>query len=223
MSGQTGVISSQIGVLVVDDHPLTRIGVRNILQTDPTFAVLGEAADCHTAIDLLRQLQPDVLLLDMAMPGGSGIEVLRQLPANGNLQVVLVVTNIGKQQLVTALQLGVRGVVLKESAPQDLIEAIHAVIKGQYWIGQHVVGDLVNVLQNSPKFGKPDCFGLTARELQVISAIVDGCANKEIAQVFSITEDTVKRHLKNIFDKLGVSSRLELAMFAVNHDLVERS
>jgi two-component system, NarL family, nitrate/nitrite response regulator NarL len=213
-----------IGIVVIDDHPVVRIGLRNILQAEPVFAVLGEAADGQSAIDLVRKVNPDVVLLDLALPRCSGIEVLRQLPmTEKRLHVVLVVASIEKQQLVIAFQLGARGVVLKDSTADDLVEAIHAVSRGQYWIGQHIVGDLVDVLQQSPKPGKPEMFGLTPRELQVVSAIVEGCANKDIAQTFSITEDTVKRHLKNIFDKLGVSSRLELAMFAVNHNLVERS
>jgi two-component system, NarL family, nitrate/nitrite response regulator NarL len=216
--------SSQVGIVLVDDHPVVRIGLRNILQSEPSFAILGEAGDGSRAIEIIRSVQPNILLLDLSMPQCSGLDVLRQLSVTETrLNVLLVVSSIERQELVTALQLGVRGVVLKESTADELIEAIHAVIAGNYWIGQHVVGDLVNVLQHSPQHGKQDQFGLTARELQVTAAIVEGCANKDIAKMFTITEDTVKRHLKNIFDKLGVSSRLELAMFAINHNLVDRS
>lgn len=213
-----------IDVMIADDHPVVRIGLRCILQSEPSISIVAEAVDGKSAIELVQKTQPRMLLLDLAMPNATGLEVLKYLAeARLETRVLLVVSSIEKQQLVSALQLGVRGVVLKDSAATELLEAVHAVMAGQYWIGQHVVGDLVNVLQHSPNDSKRDCFGLTAREMQVVSAIVEGCANKDIAQMFSVTEDTVKRHLKNIFDKVGVSSRLELAMFAIHHSLVERS
>jgi DNA-binding NarL/FixJ family response regulator len=198
--------------------------LRAILQNAAGLALVGEAEDGRGAIELVRNLKPEVLLLDLVMPHVSGMDVLRALAGGGfTTRILLVVANVEKQQLVDALQLGVRGVVLKEAAPSELIEAIQAVVAGRYWMGQHVVGDLVNVLQHPPEDTKRGMFGLTSRELQVIAAIVEGCANKDIAQSLSVTEDTVKRHLKNIFDKVGVSSRLELALFAIHHSLVERS
>ena len=131
---------------------------------------------------------------------------------------------IEKAQVAQAIQLGARGVVLKESATQLLLRCIRAVMGGQYWVGDEVVSSLVEVLRDllpaADGGDRQDHFGITRREMEVINAIVSGYTNKDIAQKFSLSEQTVKHHLTNIFDKLGVSNRLELALFAVNHHLV---
>jgi DNA-binding NarL/FixJ family response regulator len=124
---------------------------------------------------------------------------------------------------VEALQLGARGVVLKDSATQLLLKAIQTVMSGEYWVGRESVSNLVQylqkLLQSSTKESRQKTFGLTERELQIAATVVAGFSNKEIAQHFKIAEDTVKHHMSNIFDKLGVSTRLELALFAVNHGM----
>jgi DNA-binding NarL/FixJ family response regulator len=130
---------------------------------------------------------------------------------------------MGKAEVAQAIQLGARGVILKESATQLLLQCIRAVKTGRYWIGHQMVSDLVealrDVLPTLHEHRPQNNFSITPREMEIIEAIVSGCANKEIAQKFSISEQTVKHHLTNIFDKLGVSNRLELALFAVNHHL----
>jgi two-component system, NarL family, nitrate/nitrite response regulator NarL len=213
----------RLGVLIVDDHPVVRLGLRTLLEAEPEFAVVGEAADGRDAINLAQRLEPDVIVLDLLMPRVSGLDVLRELTeTHGRFKVIVLTASIEKQQLVDALQLGARGVILKDSVTQELVRAIHAVSEGQYWIGQQRVGDLVDALERSlAEKSRQDNYGLTPRELQILPAIVEGCTNKDIAQRFSISEDTVKRHLTNIFDKLGVSSRLELGLFAINHRLVD--
>jgi two-component system nitrate/nitrite response regulator NarL len=214
----------QVGVLIADDHPVVRMGLRNLFQSDPEFRVVGEAADGQHALDLAYRLKPDLLLLDVAMPGLSGMEVLRQLFAAGaSTRIILVTATIDRQRLAQALQFGARGVVLKDTSPPHMFQAVRAVMNGQYWIGPQGVTDLVEALRQSLD-EKPDPsknFGLTSREMQVIAAIGEGCTNKDIAEKFAISEETVKRHLTNIFNKLGVFSRLELGMFAVNHHLLE--
>jgi two-component system nitrate/nitrite response regulator NarL len=128
-----------------------------------------------------------------------------------------------KEQIVEALQLGARGVVLKDSATQILLKSIRAVMNGEYWVGRESVSNLVQYLRTlvtpASAFPQRNKYRLTPRELEIIAAVVAGFANKEIAQYFKISEDTVKHHLSNIFDKVGVSSRLELALFAVNQSL----
>ena len=155
-----------------------------------------------------------------------GVDALREMssgPESRSVRVVLLTAAAEKDQIVEALQLGARGVVLKDSATQILLKSIRAVMNGEYWVGRESVSNLVQYLRNlvdsSSVETRKKRYGLTPRELQIISAVVAGYANKEIAEHFRISEDTVKHHLSNVFDKLGVSTRLELALFAVNQAL----
>ncbi len=212
-------------ILIADDHPIFRDGLRRLLEAEPGFRVVGEAEDGAKAIELARKLKPDILLLDLAMPHLPGLETLRGLAsAFIPVRTILLTAAIEKEQIAEALQLGARGVVLKDSATQLLFESIRAVMAGQYWVGRERVSDLLATLRSlmppPREQQRQKTFGLTPRELDIVSAIVAGYTNKDVAQKFSISEDTVKHHLTNIFDKLGVSTRLELALYAVNHHLI---
>jgi DNA-binding NarL/FixJ family response regulator len=216
-----------IRVLIADDHAIFRDGLRKLLEADSGLSVVGEAADGIEALKLAVKLKPDILLLDLAMPRQPGLDTLGELAGTcPNLRTILLTAAIEKAQIVQALQLGARGVVMKESATQLLLKCIRAVMKGELWVGRESVSDLVQFLREGtrdPRQKEPlrKNFGLTPRELEVVAAIVGGYTNRDVAQRFSISEDTVKHHLTNIFDKLGVSNRLELALFAVHHRLVE--
>ena len=213
-------------ILIADDHPIFRDGLKRLLESERDFKVVGEACDGVEAVKLVRQLKPEILLLDLAMPRRPGLEALREMnsgPASSSVRVILLTAAAEKEQIVEALQLGARGVVLKDSATQILLKSIRAVMKGEYWVGRESVANLVQYLRtlvdSSSNESRKKKFGLTPREFEVISAVVAGYANKEIAEYFKISEDTVKHHLSNIFDKVGVSTRLELALFAVNQSL----
>lgn len=212
-----------IRIVLADDHPIVRDGLRKLLETEADFAVAGQAADGREAVKLVQELKPDILLLDLAMPRLPGLEVLRALSgADYSTRTIVLTAAIEKEQIVEALQIGARGVVMKESATQLLFKSIRTVMAGQYWVGRGEVSDLVHALRELLAAGPAAAdksFGLTRRELEIVATIVAGYTNKEIAKKFLLSEDTVKHHLTHIFDKLGVSSRLELAMFAVNHRL----
>lgn len=214
-------------VLVADDHPVVRIGVRSILASVPgEFATVGEAADGDETVRMVRELQPDMLLLDLAMPRLPGLEALRAVAEESPaLKAVILTGTIERQQILEALQLGARGIVLKEEVADHLVTALRTVAEGRYWLGGRPVTNLVDIVRDLvAESGPPrNTFNLTPREIEIVQAIVEGCTNKDIAARFSIAQDTVKRHLTNIFDKTGVSTRLELAMFAVHHRLVAPS
>src|SRR5581483_2377125 len=209
-----------IRIVIADDHPIFRDGLRRLLESEAEFKVIGEACDGAEAVKLARQLKPEILLLDLAMPRHPGLEALREMSSatgSNSVRTILLTAAAEKNQIVEALQLGARGVVLQDSATQLLLKAIHTVMEGEYWVGRESVSNLVqylrNLVQSSGEDARQKKFGLTPRELEIVSAVVAGYANKEIAEYFKISEDTVKHHLSNIFDKLGVSTRLELALF----------
>src|SRR5882672_389685 len=213
-----------IRIILADDHPVVRIGVRNMLSAHPGFEVVGEASDGDEAITQTLESQPDILLLDLLMPRLPGLEAMRAI-MNGSptVKIILLTSTITSQQVIEALQIGARGIVLKDAVTDHLTTAIRAVSSGDYWIGGKRVVNLVAALHDlMQKAATPErkTFGLTPREMEVVGCIVEGCSNRDIAKQFTLSEETVKRHLSNIFDKTGVSTRLELAMFAIAHTLV---
>jgi two-component system nitrate/nitrite response regulator NarL len=214
-----------IRIVVADDHPVVRFGVKNMLQAEEGFEVVGEAEDGDTAITQTIELEPDILLLDLYMPRLPGLEAMRAIMTKSpRVKIILLTSTISTQQVIEALQIGARGIVLKDSVAADLGESLRAVLSGDYWIGGQRVANLLTALHGlmakAAAVPEKKTFGLTPRELEVVTCIVEGCSNKDVAKQFTISEETVKRHLSNIFDKTGVSTRLELALFAISHKLV---
>jgi two-component system nitrate/nitrite response regulator NarL len=215
-------IPSPVRIVIADDHPLFRDGLRTLLESDPQFAVVGEAGDAASAADVVRSERPDVLLLDLAMPAASGLETLRLLSNDATTTRTIVLTAaIGRMETVQAVQLGARGVVLKADASQMLFEAILAVVQGNFWLGSQQLPDQEAALKRSladPGQANRE-YDLSPREREILAALAEGRTNREIADRFGLSEITVKHHLKSIFDKCGVSNRLELALFALRRGL----
>jgi len=213
----------RIRVLITDDHPIFRDGLRRLLESEDGFEVVGEAKDGSEAIRMAQALHPDVILLDVAMPRVTGLAALEEL-GKMSTKVILLTAAIERADIVTALQLGARGVIMKDAATEQLFKGIRTVMGGQYWVGREGVSDLIQMLKSmmAAEEAEPKkTWGLTKRELEIIGTIVAGYPNKDIAKKFAISEDTVKHHLTNIFNKVGVSTRLELALFAVHHKLIK--
>ena len=209
--------SPKVRVAIADDHPLFRAGLKQLLDGEPWLSIVGECADGLAAARLVQDVCPDVLLLDLAMPRLGGLEVLSTLGV-GQTRVVLLTASIEPAEILKALQLGARGVVLKESAPSQLIDGIRRVMDGKYLIGTDIADDLVHAVQRAaPPRSRSSL--LTARELEIVSAIVAGESNRDIANRLSLSLQTVKHHLTSIFDKTGVSTRLELALYAIHKNI----
>lgn len=216
-----------VRILLADDHVIFRSGLRNLLEREPGFKVVGEARDVAELARLVREAAPDILLVDLQMPGVSGTELLRKLCANGRkMRTLVLTTSNAKNEIAMAFRMGVRGVVLKDSSTKVLIQGIRSVISGKFWVGDEPVARLgtesLQSAHGSSAQMPAKTFGLTGREMEIVTAIVSGYSNREIAQKLDISEDTVKHHVTNVFDKLGVFNRLELALFAIHHGLAGR-
>lgn len=218
-------LSRTVSVVIADDHEMFRTMLRRLLE-DSQIRVIGEAKDGMEAVAAVRRLLPDILLLDLCMPKHPGLEALgelRESELEKHVNVILLTADIKEGEIVQALHAGARGLVLKQSATSVLFSAIQSVMSGAYWVGLKPVNDLHQylrtLLESASTKASASNFGLTRRELQITSAVVSALPNKDIAQQFTLSVDTVKNHLRNIYDKTGVSNRLELAMFAVHHNL----
>ncbi|HSV05242.1 MAG TPA: response regulator transcription factor [Candidatus Binatus sp.] len=211
-------------VVIVDDHTLFREGLRTILEMEDDIEVVADAENAEDIVELVWQTKPDVLLLDIRMPQGSGLDavpaVLRISPRT---QVLVLTASDEKEEHVRAFRLGAKGVVLKDSARQTLMQAIHTVCAGQVWVDARMTGTLVEELAqlgpDSSAVVTRDENGLTEREREIVRLVATGQKNREVGATLSISERTVKTHLTNIFQKLGVRDRVGLVMYALRHGL----
>lgn len=213
-------------VVIVDDHTLFREGLRTILEMEDGLEVVADAESAEDIVELVWQTKPDVLLLDIRMPQGSGLDavpaVLRISPRT---QVLVLTACDEKEEHVRAFKLGAKGVILKDSARQTLMQAIETVCTGQVWVDPRMTGALVEELAHlGPESGGSagrDENGLTERELEIVRLVASGFKNKEVGATLTISERTVKTHLTNIFQKLAVRDRVGLVMYALRHGLTK--
>jgi DNA-binding NarL/FixJ family response regulator len=210
----------QVRIAIADDHQIFRDGLKRLLESEPGFTVVAEAADGVDAVHMSRRAMPDVLLLDVARPRMGGIEVM-SAPELASTHVILLTAAIDSSDLFRAVQSGARGVVLKEAATRDLIDGIHKVMEGKLLIGSEVADDLAQAARQAGGVQRDRPYGLTAREIEILDAIAAGDSNREIAVKLNISLQTVKHHLTSVFDKTGTSTRLELALFAIRQGIVD--
>ncbi len=213
-----------IRVMLVEDHRVVRAGLRMLIESRPGLAVVGEAADCASALEIAAREQPDIILLDLDLGAERGMDLLPALTTAAKNARVLILTGVRKaEEHRQALSHGAVGLVLKEQAPEVLIKAIEKVHAGEVWIERTMLASVLNdIAAGSSKPVNAEAARiatLTERERQVSALVGQGLKNKQIADRLSITETTVGHHLTSIFDKLGVKSRLELVIFAHQHGL----
>jgi DNA-binding NarL/FixJ family response regulator/signal transduction histidine kinase len=212
--------AGRIRILVVDDHAVTRAGMRRLLESYPDFEVVGEAADGLEALAEAQDLGPQVILMDMRMPGMNGLEALRQLRAsNPDLRVLMLSAYEQDEDVLESLKAGASGYVLKDIAPDELAQAIRAVAQGETLLAPGLTGKLVDRLGRPPP-ADPSSM-LTAREYEVLRALASGLRNKEIARKLQVSERTVTFHLAHVYQKLGVASRTEALSRALELGLLK--
>jgi DNA-binding NarL/FixJ family response regulator len=216
-----------IRILIADDHPIFRDGLKQLLSTEKDFEVVGEAGHGDDVLPAVEKLHPDILLLDLKMPGTHGLAVLQKMQAAQSATKVIVLTaSEDKNEFVQAMKLGTSGIVLKQSATELLFKSIHKVYEGEIWLDSHTTAAVIRQFAAGEEFPSVPANGrarerlpLSQREREIVTLVAQGFKNKEMAEKMFISEQTVKNHLHNIFDKLGVSDRLELALYAIHRKL----
>ena len=201
-----------IKVAIVDDHSVVRIGIKYVLKTEPRLAFVGEASTGEEALPLVERTQPDVLLLDVRMPGMDGLAVLKEVLARYPEQkVVMLTTSLAEEDVYQSLKLGAKGYVVKDNAPAKIVEAILTVAEGGRYIEE--VAQTAYEVRSGER-------GLSPRELDVLKFVSKGCANTEIAELLGVSHNTVKNHLKAIFEKMGAADRAEAVALALRRGVI---
>lgn len=203
-------------VLLVDDHPLLRKGVSQLLELEDDIEVIGEASNGATAVTMAADLDPDLILLDLSMKGMDGIETLTAMRDAGiSARIVVFTVSNDRTDVVSALKSGADGYLLKDTEPDELVERIREACSGQMVLSEELAQVLALSLRGQDKNQGPDLNSLTRRELQILKFIAEGLSNKQIGRKLDIAESTVKVHVKNLLKKLGLKSRVKAAVWMV--------
>lgn len=232
----------KIRIVLADDHPIVRDGLKKMLSLESDLEVVGEANDGREALEQIQMHEPDILLLDLRMPNLDGLSALQTLQhINRKTRVIILTASEDKNEFVQAMKLGCSGIVLKQTAPELIVKSIRKVNDGEIWLDSHTTaavmrqfatagGESHSSSSSSMSSGSSSSAHsnqgkvrerspLSAREREIVGLVAQGYKNKEMAEKMFISEQTVKNHLHNIFDKLGVSDRLELALYAIHKGL----
>ncbi len=216
-------VKKTIRVMVADDHPIVREGIRKLLELEEDIEVVAEASDGREVLETVKETNPDIVLLDLKMPGLDGLSVLQTLQhLKTGCKTIVLTASEDKNEWVQAMKLGCSGIVVKQTPPELIVKSIRKVHEGEIWLDSHTTAAVMR------QFASPDGGGrrrgrgrspLSNREREIVALVAQGYRNREMAEKMFISEQTVKNHLHNIFDKLGVSDRLELALYAIHKGL----
>lgn len=218
---------AKIRVMIADDHPIVRDGLKKLLNLEDDIEVVAVASDGREVLDQVAQFQPDIILLDLRMPNLDGITTLQTLQQRDCPSKVIILTaSEDKNEFVQAMKHGARGIVLKQTASELIVKSIRKVHAGEIWLDSQTTAAVMRQFASPASESYPVQGGrvrerspLSAREREIVALVAQGYKNKEMAEKMFISEQTVKNHLHNIFDKLGVSDRLELALYAIHKGL----
>ncbi len=210
-----------VHLALADDHPIVLDGLESLFRLEPDFQVVARCINGEETLVAVRRHRPDILILDLRMPRGDGLEILRTLRREKlPTKVVLLAAALEEDEILDALRLGVRGVVLKELAPQLLVECVRKVHAGEQWLEKQLSSRVLETLLRREAGGRAASSVLTPREIEIVRMVASGLRNRELARRLGVTEGTVKIHLHNIYKKLKVQSRVELVLHAQSNKLV---
>lgn len=209
----------QIKVLIADDHALIRQGLKSLLSFDPAITVVAEAEEGKSIVPMLKNYNPDILLMDINMPGMTGIEVLSQIKSNAmKIKIIFLTVEDNQKIIMKAIEIGADGYVLKGSPPQELIEAVKSVYHGENYIDKSLVSVLFEKVVHRSE-GQKYFRELTDREMEILLYISKGLSNKEIGEKLFLSEKTIKNNATRIFRKIGVNDRVQATIFAIENEL----
>ncbi len=216
---------TKIRILVADDHPVVREGIRKLIDLEDDMEVVGEASDGREVLESIKNDKPDVVLLDLKMPGMDGLSVLQTMQhLKSQCRAIVLTASEDKNEWVQAMKLGCCGIVIKQTAPELILKSIRKVSEGEIWLDSNTTAAVMRQFaspadQAAAGRGGRGRSPLSNREREIVALVAQGYRNREMAEKMFISEQTVKNHLHNIFDKLGVSDRLELALYAIHKGL----
>jgi two-component system, NarL family, response regulator NreC len=211
-----------VTVLLVDDHPIVRQGLRNLLDSMPDFKVVGEAGDGLQALELIERVQPQVLVIDVVMPGLTGLEVTqrvkRQWPA---VKVIVLSMQNNEAYVVSALKSGASGYILKDTGPEELVDAIRIVVKGERYLSKQLSERIINAYVSKVDEAEVDPYDtLTNREKEILHLVAEGFTNQEIAERLYISPRTAELHRSNVLNKLSLKNQVDLVRFAIKRGIL---
>lgn len=214
-------MDAPIRVVVVDDHPIVLEGLERLFRREGDIEIVARCVNAREALDAVRTHRPDVVVLDLRLPGGHGLDVLDAIRREAlPTRAVLLAGSINEDELVEALQLGAQGIVLKEMAPELLVRCLRTVHAGGRWLENDFLGRALESLLDREGVARPGRMALSPREIEIVRLAATGHHNREIADTLHITEGTVKVHLHNVYEKLGIEGRVELTLYARDHGWV---